>query len=210
MIDARDGRVVRFVPAWRTGGNFHTDVAVAYGPPGPPPVSVVRGPPRPPALIPHVANRTVPLPRATPQRSGRTAGRRQARGVHAAIDRDGDEADSSRTVDRGRGKARPTDPADSGNAEGAGSGVTLVVPAPEPGSIRRVVAFEKRRCSPQPSRRAPGVMDPRVRGDDAKNAPVSQGAFMVSANICRYSEAIRQPPCQECRRRPLARWRRRT
>jgi hypothetical protein len=70
VIDARDGRVVRFVPAWRTGGNFHTDVAVAYGPPGPPPVSVVRGPPRPPALIPHVANRTVPLPRATPQRPG--------------------------------------------------------------------------------------------------------------------------------------------
>ena len=34
VIDARDGRVVRFVPAWRTGGNFHTDVAVAYGPPG--------------------------------------------------------------------------------------------------------------------------------------------------------------------------------
>lgn len=70
VIDARDGRIVRFVPAWRTGGNFHTDVEVAYGLPGPPAVSVVRGPPRPPGLIPHVANRTVPFPRATPQRPG--------------------------------------------------------------------------------------------------------------------------------------------
>ena len=62
VIDARDGRIVRFVPAYRTGGNFNTDVAVAYGPPGLPPVSVVRGPPRPPALIPHLASRTpVPL-----------------------------------------------------------------------------------------------------------------------------------------------------
>jgi hypothetical protein len=70
VIDARDGRIVRFVPAWRrTGGNFNTDVAVAYGPPGLPPVSVVRGPPRPPALIPHLASRT-PVPRATPQRPG--------------------------------------------------------------------------------------------------------------------------------------------
>ncbi|MDE2603619.1 MAG: hypothetical protein KGL62_14795 [Bradyrhizobium sp.] len=72
VIDARDGQIVRFVPGWRrTGGNFNADVAVAYGSPGLPPVSMVRGPPRPPALIPHVASRTsVPLPRAMPQRPG--------------------------------------------------------------------------------------------------------------------------------------------
>ncbi|WP_366145051.1 hypothetical protein [Bradyrhizobium sp.] len=73
VIDARDGRIVRFVPAWRrTGGNFNTNVAVAYGPPGLPPVSVVRGPRRPPALIPRVASRTpsMPLPRAMSQRPG--------------------------------------------------------------------------------------------------------------------------------------------
>jgi hypothetical protein len=70
VIDARDGRIVRFMPAWRSGGNYNPHVAVAYGPPGAPPVSAVRGgPPRPPALVPHVASRSVPLPRATPQRS---------------------------------------------------------------------------------------------------------------------------------------------
>jgi len=33
VIDARNGRVIRFVPAYGTGGNFN-DVAVANGPPG--------------------------------------------------------------------------------------------------------------------------------------------------------------------------------
>src|ERR1700742_1202890 len=71
VIDARDGRIVRFVPGYRTGSNFNADMAVGYGPPGPPPVSAVRGPPRPPASVPYVASRTpsVPLPRAMPERS---------------------------------------------------------------------------------------------------------------------------------------------
>jgi hypothetical protein len=70
VIDARDGRIVRFVPGYRSGSNFSSDVAVGYGPPGVPPVSAVRGPPRPPAPVPYVASRTpaVPLPRAMPQR----------------------------------------------------------------------------------------------------------------------------------------------
>ena len=65
VIDARDGRIVRFVPGYRDA-----DVDAAYGPPGSPPVSAVRGPPRPPALVPHVASRTpaVPLPKAMPLR----------------------------------------------------------------------------------------------------------------------------------------------
>jgi hypothetical protein len=69
VIDARDGRIVRFVPGYRTGGNFNADVAVAYGPPGSRPVSAVRGPPRPPASVPYVARRTpaVPLPRTMPR-----------------------------------------------------------------------------------------------------------------------------------------------
>jgi hypothetical protein len=61
VIDARDGRIVRFVPGYRGAD-------LTYGPP----VSAVRGPPRPPAPVPHVANRTpaVPLPKATPLHSG--------------------------------------------------------------------------------------------------------------------------------------------
>jgi hypothetical protein len=71
VIDARDGRIVRFVPGYRTGSNFNADMAVGYGPLGVPPVSAVRGPPRPPASVPYVASRTpsVPLPRAMPERS---------------------------------------------------------------------------------------------------------------------------------------------
>src|SRR5882724_9982870 len=74
VIDARTGRILRFMPAYRMGDNFNEDFTVTYGPVGPlpPPVSAVRGPPRPPASIPHVASRTpsVPIPRAAPPRTG--------------------------------------------------------------------------------------------------------------------------------------------
>jgi hypothetical protein len=62
VIDARDGRIVRFVPAYRVGLNYDEGL----------PVNQVRGVPRPPALVPHVASRTpsVPLPRAMPPRAG--------------------------------------------------------------------------------------------------------------------------------------------
>src|SRR6185437_15230524 len=63
VIDARDGRIVRYARG------YPADEAVGYGPPGLPPVSAVRGPPRPPGLVPHVASRTVPLPKAMPERS---------------------------------------------------------------------------------------------------------------------------------------------
>jgi hypothetical protein len=74
VIDARNGRIIRFVPAYRMGDNFNEDLRGSYGAVGslPPLVSAVRGPPRPPASIPHVASRTpsVPMPRAAPPRAG--------------------------------------------------------------------------------------------------------------------------------------------
>jgi hypothetical protein len=67
VIDARDGRILRFMPAYRMGNNLNEDSAVTYGPVGAlPPVSPVRGGLRPPASIPHVASRTVPVPKASP------------------------------------------------------------------------------------------------------------------------------------------------
>jgi len=72
VIDARNGRIIRFVPADRMGDNFD-GLRGSYGAVGSlPPVSAVRGPPRPPASIPHVASRTpsVPMPRAAPPRNG--------------------------------------------------------------------------------------------------------------------------------------------
>jgi hypothetical protein len=66
VIDARTGRVLRFLPANRMGDNF--DDALTYGLPGRPPTADVRGEPRPPRAAPKVASRTpgvpVPKPRA--------------------------------------------------------------------------------------------------------------------------------------------------
>jgi hypothetical protein len=74
IIDARDGRIIRFMPAADAYGMApaYEERAVApYGPQSalPPPTMVRSGPPRPPASIPHVASRTVPLPKAAPQRA---------------------------------------------------------------------------------------------------------------------------------------------
>jgi hypothetical protein len=67
VIDARTGRIVRFMPADRMGDNLNDDLNITYGAPGPmPPASHVRGAPRPPRSIPHVASRTVPVPKASP------------------------------------------------------------------------------------------------------------------------------------------------
>jgi hypothetical protein len=60
VIDARDGRIVRFVPAYALGGTIRDQFAISYGP----------RVPRPPAPIPHVASRSptaAPLPKTTPR-----------------------------------------------------------------------------------------------------------------------------------------------
>ncbi|WP_027573501.1 hypothetical protein [Bradyrhizobium sp. WSM1743] len=73
VIDARDGRIIRFMPAADAYGMApaYDEPAVApYGPQSalPPPTVIRSGPPRPPASIPHVASRAVPLPKAAPRR----------------------------------------------------------------------------------------------------------------------------------------------
>jgi hypothetical protein len=76
VIDARTGRILRFVSAYRRGDNFFNgDMRGPYGAIGPlPPPSAVRGPPRPPGYVPYVASRTptVPIPRAAPPHAGET------------------------------------------------------------------------------------------------------------------------------------------
>jgi hypothetical protein len=73
VIDARNGQIVRFLPAYRMGGRFNEDMATPYPPAGPqPPISNLSGP-RPPASVPKVASRmppTVPMPKASPPRLG--------------------------------------------------------------------------------------------------------------------------------------------
>jgi hypothetical protein len=72
VIDARNGRIVRFMRAYRQGSNFNEDVPATYGPGRPlPPISNSESVPRPPALVPKVASRTplVPMPKASPPRT---------------------------------------------------------------------------------------------------------------------------------------------
>ncbi len=66
IIDARTGRILRFMPAHRMGDNLNDDLAIGPGPGPLPPVSHVRGPPRPPVSIPRVASRTPPVPKPSP------------------------------------------------------------------------------------------------------------------------------------------------
>lgn len=69
VIDARNGRIVRFTPAYRMGNNINEEVPVIYGSgTALSPMNNARGVPRPPASVPQVASRTtsVPLPKASP------------------------------------------------------------------------------------------------------------------------------------------------
>ncbi|GIQ72276.1 hypothetical protein [Bradyrhizobium sp. RD5-C2] len=65
VIDARDGHIVRFTPAYRLGDNFEEEMSATYGPVGPMPRAIQARVPRPPAPIPHVASR-VPVPKRSP------------------------------------------------------------------------------------------------------------------------------------------------
>jgi hypothetical protein len=77
VIDARNGRIIRFVPASRWGAAYDR-MGYDMGPPpypaGPMPAPIViRGAPTPPAPIPRVAGRTVPVPTAKPNVAARPA-----------------------------------------------------------------------------------------------------------------------------------------
>jgi hypothetical protein len=70
VINARNGRIIRFMPGYGRGGNLNDDLSMTDGPVGSlPPISQVRGAPRPPMSIPRVASRTpsVPMPKASPR-----------------------------------------------------------------------------------------------------------------------------------------------
>jgi hypothetical protein len=83
VIDARNGRIIRFMraswgsswgswgPNWGYGGNVEPERMGYEGDVALPPPTVIRGVPRPPAPIPHVASRAVPLPAPKPSTAAR-------------------------------------------------------------------------------------------------------------------------------------------
>jgi len=63
VIDARNGRIIRFVPAYRMGGNFFEESRVIEAPPVAAPPAHAAVPPR---AGPKVATHAVPVPKANP------------------------------------------------------------------------------------------------------------------------------------------------
>jgi hypothetical protein len=71
VIDARNGQIVRFVPAYRMGERFDEGTGPPYGYGPLAPMGHFGSPPRPPADVPRVASRmpqSVPMPKAAPSR----------------------------------------------------------------------------------------------------------------------------------------------
>ena len=73
IIDARTGRIIRFIPAHRMGDNFNDDLTMNYGPPGPLPPTTHRGALQPTKPVPRVAARTVPVPKPSPLAAAKPA-----------------------------------------------------------------------------------------------------------------------------------------
>jgi hypothetical protein len=68
VIDARNGRIIRFMPAYRMGDNLNDAMRTTYGPVvGSPPGAVVRNGSQP-ALSPQVVSRVAPTPLPKPSR----------------------------------------------------------------------------------------------------------------------------------------------
>jgi hypothetical protein len=75
VIDARNGRIIRFTPAFRWSNGYYGD---RYDPPPPygrpgvlPPMAPISGDARPTVPVPHMASRSVPLPQPKPSVAGR-------------------------------------------------------------------------------------------------------------------------------------------
>ena len=65
VIDARSGRILRFVPAWH-GAPYEGAWNSSYGPRGPLPPADLRSSAHPPGPAPRVASRSVPVPKPNP------------------------------------------------------------------------------------------------------------------------------------------------
>jgi hypothetical protein len=86
VIDARDGHIIRFTPAYRMGDNYEEEMSTTYGPVGSMPAPIQARVPRPPAPIPHVASR-VRVPKRSPlaARSAQAPAQAPAPAAQAAV-----------------------------------------------------------------------------------------------------------------------------
>jgi hypothetical protein len=71
VIDARSGRIIRFLPDYWRGGQFEEGLSGIFEPESAlPPPTAIRGAPRPPLPIPNAEDRAVPLPTPKPSTAG--------------------------------------------------------------------------------------------------------------------------------------------
>lgn len=87
VIDARTGRLVRFMPAWQMGDRMEEVTVASYGRIQGLPRFIERNPPRPPKPVARLASRptATPLPRPAPQHP---AGDKAAKAVGADVAKD--------------------------------------------------------------------------------------------------------------------------
>ncbi|MDB5615932.1 hypothetical protein [Tardiphaga sp.] len=87
VVDARSGRIMRFMPAWRMRDRMGEETASIYGPTGPmPELPQYRRAPQSPSAAPRVASRTaVPLPKKSPPRAVATPAKPVAPSVPVAV-----------------------------------------------------------------------------------------------------------------------------
>jgi hypothetical protein len=134
VIDARSGRILRFVPAWQNGAPYEGGAwNSSYGPPGPlPPASGVRSSQKAPAPGPHVASRSsVPVPKPSPLAGKHTA--EPARSAEAVAAKPAPEPVASKTAaepPKQQAAALQARPAEAAPAVTATTGQTQAKPAP--------------------------------------------------------------------------------
>jgi hypothetical protein len=123
VIDARSGRILRFVPAWQNGAPYEGGAwNSSYGPPGPLPPGAVRSDLKPPASAPHLASRSVPVPKPSPLAAKQAA--EPAKPAEAAVTKPAAEPSTQQAA------AAQAKPADTAPATTATIGQVQAKPAP--------------------------------------------------------------------------------
>jgi hypothetical protein len=132
VIDARSGRILRFVPAWQNGSPYEGGAwNSSYGPPGPLPPNAVRSDLKPPAPAPRVASRSVPVPKPSPLAAKPAA--EPARPAAEAVAKPAPEPAASKPVTeppKQQAAATQAKPAEAAPATTATIGQTQAKPAP--------------------------------------------------------------------------------
>lgn len=130
VIDARSGRILRFVPAWQNGAPYDGGAwNSSYGPRGPLPPGDLRSSVRPPSPAPHVASRSVPVPKPSPQ-AGKAAEPARSAAEVARPSADPVASKPAAEPPKQQAAAAQVKPAEAAPATTAGIAQTEARPAP--------------------------------------------------------------------------------